>query len=70
MGEGGEDGNKPSANTLTTRTTESESGVDLILDLDESIKDHRSAVLEVYLVGLCVRLTFLFVVPVDLEVDY
>jgi hypothetical protein len=61
--------NKPAANTLTTRTTESESGVDLVLDLDECIEDHWTTLLQVHLVGLCVGFTLLFTVPIDLEVD-
>ena len=35
------------ANTLTARATEGQGGVDLVLDLDQGIKDHGAAVVHV-----------------------
>ena len=39
------------ADTLTARATEAESWVDLILDLDKGIKEHRSTLLRVDVVS-------------------
>lgn len=45
-----------SANTLTTRTSESERGILLVLDLDERVQDHHTAVVEIDVVLFQVRL--------------
>lgn len=39
----------------------------LVLDLDQSIKDHRTTLLQVHLVGLSCGLALVFIVSVDFE---
>lgn len=57
------------ANTFTARTSESEGGILLILNLEQSVQNHRTAVVQVDVVCLELRLLFRLIrVPsVDLE---
>lgn len=45
--------------TFSTRASECEGGVNLILDLNESVQHHRPTMIEVYLVFLHVRFGWL-----------
>ncbi len=55
--------------TLTTRPTKGQGGILLVLDLEERIQDHRTAVVQVDGIGRQVRLLLLVGIPsVDLEV--
>src|SRR3546814_7790156 len=59
---------RPSSYFLAARPPEGQGGVDLVLDLDQRVQDHRRAVVHVDLVGVETRVAALVgIPPVDLE---
>ena len=56
------------ADTLATRTAEGQGGIDLVLNFDQGIQDHRSAFIHVQFVGVHAGIfTTVGVIAVDLE---
>ena len=56
------------ANPLTAGTAEGEAGIDLVLDLDQRVENHRPGIVEIQLIGVVARiLARIGIVAIDLE---